>query len=440
MKGQTFGSVAGVVATILVSAYGFAQPAAPPPTAPQTPVDDGPAQPGPEAPSPPAAPTPAPAPPKPAPLGAGISPRAFDTPQADTGEKKTQAEEAEERGKQLRWHGSIFFLDQSVSSQTIGIGSDYQGSNSVYELWYSFRPRYYLYEAEADAVYLSGRFDLFQELTDSDVTTRKREPVFGDSWINGVYEHWFVQDEATGYGTRVSGGPRLILGTSKTSRAVGTRFQIGGGGAVKQILPIRGPKRDSFQTIALTGSAYYTKYVNRCTTPCDASFSNARQDSGGRALVSDQISGAALVNHQIIASLGSELDIVEKLSFNASLIWVMQWLYPLSDQGSPIVIATGPVQPEGSSDPQSFRVSPWLLTSVDYSLMDEVDVALGYYNYTNQIGPDGQRRSPLWSPDARFFLTITANLDAIYETATGRSHQPESLKTAQRRSPISTNF
>ena len=40
-------------------------------------------------------------------------------------------------------------------------------------------------------------------------------------------------------------------------------------------------------------------------------------------------------------------------------------------------------------------------------------LSAGYYNLANQLAPDGTRRDPLWSPSARFFLTVTANLDAI---------------------------
>jgi hypothetical protein len=54
-------------------------------------------------------------------------------------------------------------------------------------------------------------------------------------------------------------------------------------------------------------------------------------------------------------------------------------------------------------------------------------VGVGYYNQTGQIGPDGQRRSPLWSPDARVFLTVTGNLDVIFDHFTAK---PSTTQTA----------
>ena len=45
--------------------------------------------------------------------------------------------------------------------------------------------------------------------------------------------------------------------------------------------------------------------------------------------------------------------------------------------------------------------------------MKEFSVGVGYYNLNTVIGLDGGRRNPLWSPEARVFLSLTANLDSI---------------------------
>jgi hypothetical protein len=58
-------------------------------------------------------------------------------------------------------------------------------------------------------------------------------------------------------------------------------------------------------------------------------------------------------------------------------------------------------------NPPNFRVATWLTASLAYELTRTLNLTVGYYNRANQIGPDGQRRSPFWSPDARFFVTVT---------------------------------
>jgi len=75
---------------------------------------------------------------------------------------------------------------------------------------------------------------------------------------------------------------------------------------------------------------------------------------------------------------------------------------------------TGPAVPMNVDDPQTYGVTTWLTAALGYALRDELTISLGYYNLANQIGPDVQRRSPFWSPNARAFLTVTGNLDVIY--------------------------
>ena len=80
-----------------------------------------------------------------------------------------------------------------------------------------------------------------------------------------------------------------------------------------------------------------------------------------------------------------------------------------------------------------FTPSNWVILGVDYALFDELDLGLGYYSVASQIAPDGQRRTLFgsdnlfWSPDARVFFDITANLDALFDDAV---HHRYSLQQA----------
>ncbi len=75
-------------------------------------------------------------------------------------------------------------------------------------------------------------------------------------------------------------------------------------------------------------------------------------------------------------------------------------------------------------------------------MCDEIDLSLGYYNLANAIAPDGQRRSLFgadnvwWSPDARVFFDITANLDALFDDAV---HHRYSLQQAAAREDGASN-
>src|SRR6185295_10404752 len=93
------------------------------------------------------------------------------------------APEATEKPKKLPWHGSILLLDQSVTTQTVHIGADYQTYDPVYEWWIAFKPRYYFYESDVESVNLNLWMNLYHEFTNSDTTTRTNENVIGPSYL-----------------------------------------------------------------------------------------------------------------------------------------------------------------------------------------------------------------------------------------------------------------
>ena len=98
-----------------------------------------------------------------------------------------------------------------------------------------------------------------------------------------------------------------------------------------------------------------------------------------------------------------------------------------------VAIANDPCVVAGR-DPNHTTYEP--LTTFDialsYPIYEVVDVTLGYNNETAWIGEDGQRRSIFYSPDAQFYLDITANLDAIYSKVTKRDKKPNASQWAGR--------
>src|SRR5262245_12688138 len=69
-----------------------------------------------------------------------------------------------------RWHGSLLLFDQSVTTQTLGAGGDYQSYDPTYEWWIAFKPRYTLFETARNAVSLNLWMNAYLELTNSDST------------------------------------------------------------------------------------------------------------------------------------------------------------------------------------------------------------------------------------------------------------------------------
>src|SRR5258706_5823934 len=111
-----------------------------------------------------------------------ITPATKDKPTQTPGEASAAAEE-----KPSRWAGSILLFDQSATTQTLGVGTDYQSSNPTYELWWALKPRYTLFQNEdkSTTIALGMWANLYLELTNSDSTTTEREPLLGPRSLSG---------------------------------------------------------------------------------------------------------------------------------------------------------------------------------------------------------------------------------------------------------------
>ncbi len=379
----------------------------------------------------PAPPAPTPPPSQPA-VGATVTGQGVTlgtsgttTPGSDTATKKApaQAEEAKKE-KKVPWHGTTFLLSQYATTQTIGLGGDPQSANPLYAWWMVFAPRYYFLEDDKQSLMLRLRFDVTLEMTNSDSTTRQSKAEFGNIWVLLPYSRTLYKNGA--WATRVSTGPRVLIPSAKGAWNAGTRLMPGWSAGFSQGFPLAGKGKDWFPSAGVNASIAYTKYINNSTTPYNTDFSRTRTDTAGRSFVSNSYSGSMLSSHQILANVGVDLQVTEKLSAFALNYWIMSWAYKTSDAA--VSTPTGAKTPDSGEDPQNFRVLNWLYTGMEYDVIPQMSVGLGYYNLANQIGPAGTRRNILWSPDAVVFFDITANLDEIYSSIAGTKDKDKSQK------------
>lgn len=331
---------------------------------------------------------------------------------ADQGPNATGTTEPQQDQKKVPWRGSILLFDQSVTTQTVGLGKDFQSADNTYEWWFAFKPRYVLYETKSSSFSLNLWTNLYLELTNSDSTTTSQEPVLGSTTFSAPYSHTLI--DSRGYKTSFNIGPRLTFPTDKAARNSGMYLGIGASAGLSQTFPLAGKGAKAFNSLSLSAAGAYSHSLNRATTPTNPNLERTRQDAVGRTFLSDQLGPGMNVQHRLNASFSLGLQVTPKLSLGVSYVILNSWVYRPKDEPDCVPL-TGCTEPLRINDPQNFRVTPWALASVDYDATDELSVSLGYYNQTNQIGPDGQRRSPFWSPDAHIFFTLTGNLDAIYE-------------------------
>lgn len=354
-------------------------------------------------------------------VGDGTAPTA--APKKDQVKKEDEKKESAEPEK-LIWRGTTISFDQSVSTETVGIGKDYQSRNPYAQLWVSFRPRLWLYEDEKQSLNVNARFDLYKELTNADDTTQKRQDIWGDSWFTLAYSRKLIKEN--GYVTSVSVAPRILLPTSMTSRENTVVVTAGIGAGVTQIVPIL-KEGDWLKSARFAGTLSYSHPFVTDTTPGDASvFENRpRLGADGRTGQNNQLSGGFLTKHQLLYVLDTGLNITSKLSATVDFIWISAWKYHTDRDSCFQQNVQNGTTCVGSStqnqNPTNYTLASWFLASVDYQLFDELGLSLGYYNLAGQIGPDGERRNVFYSQDnGKFFLTATVGLDEFYERLSGR--------------------
>jgi hypothetical protein len=316
----------------------------------------------------------------------------------------------EQEGSWSRWKGSILLFDQSMTTQTAAIGSDYQSYDPTYEWWVAFKPRYTAYERERDSISLNLWLNFYLELTNSDTTTLYREPLVGPTYLWATYGHLFRN--VNEYKTTATIGPRVVVPTDKGAYDSGQLIGLGAIGSVSQTFRLAGHGARAMNSARLAVGAIYTHPFDRSSSPVNSDLHQLREDVDGRTVISDQLSGQMNVRDVLSLSLLADLQMLRRLRLSLSYVVVDSWIYAPPD--AQICITTGCVTPTSIPDPSTFRVNTWVTAEAEYDLGEALSVSVGYYNLANQLAPDGTRRDPLWSPSARLFLTLTSNLDVIY--------------------------
>ena len=367
--------------------------------------------------------------------------RIKDQPEEGQGTEKVPARDRDP----LR--GSTFLFDQSATTQAVGLENAEQSNVPFYGLWLSLRPRYNF----DDHWRVQARFDYYKELTNSQDTTDYREDVFGDIWTDVLYTTPLAP-QGRWKNTKVSLGLRALWPTSKQSQANSTYVTLGALAGVSQKIPIRGAQAVLLNSARVGLSVAYLHAITQATTATDygkISIPSENSESvggvglggGDYTFFTDQLTGQPLVMDQLYGILDTGLQITPKLGLTVDAILINNWHYAATS--ACVDILTGPVCPSSVSPvtgpDNRFTQLFWFVASADYEIIPELAVGIGYYNLSDTVATDGTLRGPFsggfdnlfWSPDAHVFLDLTANLDKIFEDATGKYRTGETAQAAQ---------
>ncbi|MBX3181964.1 MAG: hypothetical protein KIT72_11110 [Polyangiaceae bacterium] len=339
-----------------------------------------------------------------------------ESPPADSGVEDEELDEPS-KPKPVPWSLALVW-DNSATTDTVGIGQDRQSVDPTYDMSFALRPGYKIIAEERWSLSVSGEIGAMREFTNSNITTREGEWSLTDARLQAGYNRLLMKDGdfATTFGLAL---PVLTFPTSKISANTGRILGLGTSLSLGQSVPLLGSSADALQTFTLTGAAGYSHTLTKATTPVNGDFQRSRITPSGLTAVSDQLSTGMLTKHQASFTLAGTLGITQTISWTNSFSWRPGWKYQPSEAGC-VAIVSGCVEPdEGVAESTDFSVVTVFASEVGMQVLPEFSFALGYANGTLQLGPEGERRNMLYSPDARVYLTLVGHIDAMVQRASG---------------------
>ena len=325
------------------------------------------------------------------------------------------------------WHDTYMYWDHAVSTTTLGVGRDYQSNNPAYEMTIGLRPRYYFLENQRMSISARSDLGVVTERTNSDSTTREGEWSMLDTELWGAFS--FILRESRGDLTELAiRVPRLTFPTSKVSYDSGKLLGVGARVSVREDIVLQGRDSVFFPNIELFAKAEYGYLFTNSRVGTNGALERIRLDADGRSIVSDQLSGASLAQQSAEFGVAALAHVHRKLLWTTKLEIRPAWKYPV-DHNVEIcgVVLTGCIQAAGIADPQTRSALTYVETELWLTMTDVLGLTAGYANLSAQIGPDGRRRNVLYSPDARFYLTLNVWLDQLYSGLTHNVRQSASL-------------
>jgi len=315
---------------------------------------------------------------------------------------------ASEQAALPRYHHSIISWEHTVTSQTLGIGETPQSYDPTYTMGLTARLRYYLLDDTPKGEHFSLRLDsgLYREFTNSDVTTRRGEWDFSDTDLGSVYARR-VQGETDTHGTFFELRPlTLTLPTSKISYESGRYFAPGVLVGVTHVTPLLRPYTEHVSS-TIRFAVGYKRWFARATVPTNESLNRERLTLDGPSLPSDTLSGSSLIRDQLDFSAMLRLELGENLLWSTNAAIAPAWKYDLPKDVHLCALLTGCTDIGVSPDDSRYLVRTQFSTEFSWRLTQAFSVELGYGNTSNQLGPDGRRRSFFYSPESVFYASLS---------------------------------
>lgn len=322
----------------------------------------------------------------------------------------------------LMWRGTTFTWNQAVSTTTVGVGRDNIGHEEDYYSWdFILSPQLYVYDGEDDKVLIFAEGGVGVEWTDSGTTTLQREPQFRDTQVGVGYNRNIFTSEDNEWATGGALRLRYNIPTSKISLAQGRYGVLSVGGAITQKIRLLGNAADGLNNLTLIGGLTYSRLFARASTPTDPALERTRQSPSGTTLLSDQLSFRSMDIDRLIPSATLILPLYKDLALTTQFRLVSRWKKDFEGTGCDAMVMGECVEADRDPNRATYFTDSTFDISLSQPIYDMFQMNLGYNNETLTLGEDGKTRNPFYSPSAVFYLDLVANIDTIYEKASGRT-------------------
>jgi hypothetical protein len=312
------------------------------------------------------------------------------------------------------WRTTFFYFENSVSTQTVGVGTSYQSRDPYYELTLGLRPRLYLAETELYEISLRADLGVTSERTNSDTTSEQGEWSATDFELAAAFAYELRKSaaETTAIDIRL---PRVTLPTSKVSYDSGKILGLGVRALLAEDVQLAGPDSAFFPNFEIGLRAEYGYQFTRSQVPTNPGLERLRLDPDGHSVISDQLGGASFASQSALFGALAVLYVHQNVMWSTLMDVRPAWHYPVRHDVEVCgVVLTGCTTPEGTNNPQTRSAITSFSTDVLITLNDVLGLSFGYLNLTDQLGPDGRRRSVFYSPDAHFYAQLNVGLDQLY--------------------------
>lgn len=333
----------------------------------------------------------------------------------------------DQRPRRSAFRGSRFDWTHSATTTLLGVGADYQSSAyQVYRQGYTLLLNYFVYDGETLRLRVMAAPGMDVELTNSEITTTRREPWFRDLPVALGVSLPLMRDDTRLLSTILGGNLVAIAPTSKMSRASGYYLTLSPRLNVTQQVPLRGPKATYFNDLELWFQVRYDHLFSRGATPLDSDLRIPRRTAGAAApgTLSEVLNGAQVAPNGVRIEGSAALNetlLGRPLTFTISADYTAWMLAGVTS--TPAGAATDEIM----ADPDARTVRHIVGVGVDFTwqVVNAMSVSVGYGNTADLHNVPSN--NPLYTPYAAFLAGLVLHVDTVLESIINRDKQRSPL-------------